>query len=41
MEVKHNITDIRNAVKGLEDKAKEISQKLKQRDKEIEKERKI
>ena len=31
MEVKCNITDIRNAIKGLEDKAKEITQKLEQR----------
>ena len=31
LEVKYNITVIRNAIKGLEDKAIEITQKLKQR----------
>ena len=31
MAVKCNITGIRNAIKGLEDKAKEITQKLEQR----------
>lgn len=39
LEVKHNITDIRNAIKGLEDKPKEIAQKLKQKDREIYKRR--
>ena len=34
MEVKCNITGIKNAIKGLEDKATEITQKLEQRVKE-------